>query len=154
MLTTPHAIVGAAIATQIPSPLVSLPLAFASHFILDMLPHWNPHLNTEIKKYGRVTTISKLTIYADTAIALASAILIARTFGETQTSQMIIMAGSLMGILPDVLEFPYFFLGMRDKFSKTILRIQKSIQTDVSFIPGVLSQVAVIASAILWIFRG
>ena len=37
-----HAIVGAAIVGLVPAhPLLGLSLAFASHFILDALPHWD-----------------------------------------------------------------------------------------------------------------
>ena len=49
MLETPHVAVGAAIAASIPNPLIAIPLAFASHFALELVPHWNPHLNTELK---------------------------------------------------------------------------------------------------------
>jgi len=49
VLETPHVVVGAAIATKIANPFISLPLAFASHFLLEKVPHWNPHLNTEKK---------------------------------------------------------------------------------------------------------
>lgn len=35
-----HALVGTAIALVIKQPLLALPLAFASHFVLDVLPHF------------------------------------------------------------------------------------------------------------------
>src|SRR5262245_29781011 len=41
MLSTPHLLVGAAIVKVIPDPAISLPLAFASHFVLDSIPHWD-----------------------------------------------------------------------------------------------------------------
>ena len=39
MLYTPHFLVGAAIMKYIPSPVVGLPIALASHIVLDLLPH-------------------------------------------------------------------------------------------------------------------
>jgi len=39
MLIISHVIIGATIAKAIPNPLVSIPLAFLSHFLLDMIPH-------------------------------------------------------------------------------------------------------------------
>ena len=39
MLYTPHFLTGAAILKAVPNPLVGLPLAFASHILLDLLPH-------------------------------------------------------------------------------------------------------------------
>lgn len=40
MTATNHALTGAMIATAIKQPLLTLPLAFASHFICDALPHF------------------------------------------------------------------------------------------------------------------
>jgi hypothetical protein len=54
VLETPHVVVGAAIATKVANPALAIPLAFASHFVLEKIPHWNPHLNTELKKFGRL----------------------------------------------------------------------------------------------------
>lgn len=39
MMATSHAICGAAIAIAVKEPILALPLAFASHFICDALPH-------------------------------------------------------------------------------------------------------------------
>ncbi|MFH0936810.1 MAG: hypothetical protein V1808_00775 [Candidatus Daviesbacteria bacterium] len=44
MLITPHAATGAAIAVLLPNPVISIPLAIASHFVLDMVPHWQETL--------------------------------------------------------------------------------------------------------------
>lgn len=40
MLITPHVLTGAAIATLIPIPYISIPLALGSHFLLDNIIHW------------------------------------------------------------------------------------------------------------------
>lgn len=40
MTATNHALSGALIAATIPNPLIGLPLALISHFILDALPHF------------------------------------------------------------------------------------------------------------------
>jgi Na+-transporting methylmalonyl-CoA/oxaloacetate decarboxylase beta subunit len=44
MLITPHAIAGAAIGTLAASPLLVVPIAVGSHFILDSIPHWQETL--------------------------------------------------------------------------------------------------------------
>ena len=62
MLETPHVAVGAAIAVAIPNPYLAIPLALASHMILDHTPHWNPHFYTETKKFGKPT--QKSTVFA------------------------------------------------------------------------------------------
>ena len=65
MLETPHVIVGAAIATKVVNPALALPLAFGSHFILERVPHWNPHLNTEKNKFGKITVVSTKIVILD-----------------------------------------------------------------------------------------
>jgi len=53
MLETPHVLAGAVIAAKVQNPFLAIPLAFASHFILEKVPHWNPHINAEMTKFGR-----------------------------------------------------------------------------------------------------
>lgn len=56
MLVTPHAVAGATAGKLIGNPLVAIPVAIASHFILDRVPHWQetlppytPHVGTWIR---------------------------------------------------------------------------------------------------------
>ncbi len=79
MLETPHVALGVAIAVAVPNPLISIPLALASHFILDMTPHWNPHINTEMKKYGKLTKPTLLIIGLDLFVALVLTIVVGKT---------------------------------------------------------------------------
>ena len=44
MLTTPHATAGIALGTFIGNPMLIVPAAIASHFILDAVPHWQETL--------------------------------------------------------------------------------------------------------------
>jgi hypothetical protein len=149
MLESPHAIVGAAIATKIPNPYISLPLAFASHFVLDRVPHWNPHLNTEVSKYGKVTTVSKAIVIADVVLALIAGFWMASLLPSQSQSTLVVM-GAFAGVLPDVVEGPYFFLNIKTKAIRQWIKFQKSIQVDTSLIPGVLTQLITVIAAIFW----
>lgn len=150
MLETPHALVGAAIATKIPNPAISLPLAFASHFVLDMIPHWNPHLNTELKKYGKITTKSKGIIAADVITAGAFGTLMATQFATSPYHFVTILSGAFFGILPDLVEGPYFFLNWKNELVLKWLSFQKAIQVDTTPIPGILTQLATTIAAVVW----
>lgn len=137
MLETPHVALGTAIAVAIPNPLISIPLSFASHFILDMTPHWNPHLNTETKKYGYLTNKTLLIIGLDLACA---ALLV--TF--VSKGNVNIILASFASILPDVVEGPYFLLGWKSELVKKWIKFQKSIQSDANLFWGLLTQILVI----------
>ncbi|MEK7112425.1 MAG: hypothetical protein AAB875_03785 [Patescibacteria group bacterium] len=150
-METPHVVVGAAIATKVVSPALSIPLAFASHFLLEKVPHWNPHLNTETEKFGRPTKQSTYIVLADVIGSLILGGYIASRaipdWGHTAT----ILAACFASVLPDVLEGPYFFFNMRSEIIKKWINFQKSIQADTSIGPGLLIQVITIAAAFWWI---
>jgi len=80
VLELPHTLAGATIATKITNPFLALPLAFLSHFILDLFPHWNPNLTPEMKTYGKLTKKTKIIIFADSFLALIIGLFIAFRF--------------------------------------------------------------------------
>lgn len=47
MTATNHAVTGALIGLAAANPILALPLAFASHFVLDSLPHFDPPGNEQ-----------------------------------------------------------------------------------------------------------
>ncbi|RJQ26532.1 hypothetical protein C4577_03465 [Candidatus Parcubacteria bacterium] len=44
MLITPHSLTGATIAILVPNPVIAIPLSISSHFVLDIIPHWQETL--------------------------------------------------------------------------------------------------------------
>src|SRR5438309_1133076 len=102
MLEFPHAMVGAAIATLIPIPAIALPLALASHFATDYIPHWNPHTESQ----GNFSTGSIAVIAADSLAALGVGIVLALRSNHPY----LILLACLLAVLPDVVEIPHFFL--------------------------------------------
>lgn len=153
MLETPHVVVGAAIATKIVNPFLAIPLAFGSHFLLERVPHWNPHLNTEIKKYGHVTKKSTYIVIGDVFLSLALGGFIAsRALPDTGHALTILIA-SFAAVVPDVMEGPYFFLKMKSNFITKWISFQKSLQVDTTPLPGLLTQLVTIAAVFAWILR-
>lgn len=152
MLESPHVAVAAAIAYKIPNPLVAIPLAFASHFLLELVPHWNPHLNTEIKKTGKVSKFSTNVVIADVILALIIGFYVASKALPNYSHFAVILFASFFGVLPDVIEGPYYFLNIKSNFIEKIwIPFQKSIQNDTSIIPGLITQTVTIGLALLWI---
>lgn len=153
MLELPHAVVGAAIAAKVGNPALALPLAFASHFVLDMVPHWNPHLNTELREKGKLSFKTNLIISGDVLLSLVGGILIASTALPDREGFTIIMLGALMGVLPDALEAPYFFLRWKYPFVEQLLKFQKMIQSDANKFWGLLTQVVTLVAVFWWVFK-
>jgi hypothetical protein len=151
VLETPHVLVGAAIAMNIPNPVIAIPLALGSHFVLELVPHWNPHLNTEVKKFGKVSKNSFYIVLADATIALISGLYIASTVLPDTAHFFTIIAACFFSVLPDVVEAPYFFLGIKNRTILKWIKIQKSLQEDTTVLPGLTTQLITIISAIFWI---
>lgn len=150
MLETPHVAVGAAIASKIPNPFLSIPLAFLSHFALERVPHWNPHLNTETKKYGKPTQKSTNLVIVDCLLALTLGSLVAYQALPNVGHAVTILLASFASVLPDLMEAPYFYLNMKQKFFADWIKFQKSLQNDTTPFWGLLTQLATIFAAILW----
>ncbi len=153
MLETPHVAVGVAIAAKIGNPWAAIPLALASHFVLDKIPHWNPHLYTETQKLGHPSQKSTTIAIVD----IASAFLLGSAFAfkalpDTKMA-VVILACSLASVLPDVVKYPYYyFKSFRPKMLVTWVKFERSMQVDSkSIFWGIVTQVTVILASVMWI---
>lgn len=154
MLETPHVLIGAAIATKVGNPYLALPLAFLSHFVVEKIPHWNPHLNAEKKKYGHPTKKTTIIVAFDSTVALVlGSYLSYRVLPNTNLALTTFFA-CFLAVLPDVIEAPYFFLGINHNiFQQKWIKFQKSLQNDAPLIPGLLTQLVIGVLSWWWIMH-
>lgn len=152
MLETPHALVGAAIASKIPNPFIAIPAALASHFILDRIPHWNPHSYTEVQNNGKISSFTTKVALVDVAVALTSGTLLSYSFLPDWKHAAVVFFSCFAAVLPDVAKSPYFLLGARKGIFKRWVDFERSLQVDTKkAIPGILTQAAVVGASLLWI---
>ena len=153
MLQTPHVVVGTAIAIKVGNPALALPLALASHFVLDRVPHWNPHTYTEAVKYGHPKKSTILLTIIDIGTAFALGLWIASQFLPDYRMSFLILLSAFASVVPDIAKYPFFlFKSLRRGLYKKYVEWERSIQTDVSFYPGVFTQLAIIVVGIWWMF--
>lgn len=159
MLETPHAAVGAALVLAIPNPLISLPLAFASHFVLDIVPHYNPHIHTELKKYGKLQkkTVGLIVVDSTVAAVLGFSIAWFAAYSNpdifSTSTFFLVLLGAFMGTLGDFLEMPFYFLKYRGKLMQKYVMWQKGIQNHIDNVWGILTQIVVLIAAVWWIWQ-
>lgn len=153
MLELPHTIVGATIATKIGNPLLSLPFAFLSNFLIDLLPHWNPHLYSEMNHDGKVSKKSTIICLIDSSLALVVGLFLAFRFWPNFAKVGIVLLSCFLAVLADVLEAPYFFLGSKNKYILKLISFQRKLQWSISPMPGILTQVVLILACFLILFR-
>jgi len=125
------------IASRIPNPLISLPLAFLSHFGVDMLPHWNWEPDARpLSLLGIVLDLILLEILT-CYLAFQSPL------------KLNIIGGAFFAILPDLLEAPYIFFGHNNRFIKKLCDFQYRIQNRAPILPGIVTQLLLSALCLL-----
>lgn len=152
MLETPHVAVGVAIASKIPNPWIAIPLSFASHFVLDKIPHWNPHLYTETKKTGKPLAKSTNFAIADISLAFITGSYFAYRALPNLNTAILILACSLASVTSDVIKYPFYYFHLRQKWLVSWVDFERSLQVDTkSVFWGVINQLLIIGASIWWI---
>jgi hypothetical protein len=109
---TTHAIVGAAIASVMPAhPSLALAAAFASHFLLDAIPHWDYPIRSDSVKPGVAAAMrydwalftDVFTIGTDAILGIGLALLLL----ARPSDLVLVFCGACAAILPDALQFAY-----------------------------------------------
>ncbi len=94
-------VVAAAIAGVVPEPAVALPLALASHLLLDTVPHWNWHPGGSL---GRTAAS-----FGDIAVATLASF----GFAALSPHPVVTLLACFLSTVPDLIQGPYYFLGFR-----------------------------------------
>ena len=110
MILATHAIVGAAIASQIPNhPIAALVAGIASQFAVDAIPHWDYPLRSILRgNKGNPLTLDKglLVDFSLIAIDGLAGLAIALSLFAQPSALLAILLGALGGMLPD----PFLFV--------------------------------------------
>lgn len=131
-----HALTGAVVAIAINRPLLSLPAAFASHFITDALPHWD----YKIRGHHR---LRQVIIGLDMGMSL---VLLGLLSYVLELDPRLLFLGGLLAILPDMMWFPYILFSRpspvdRQNLLHRLRRFHFKIQWSESA-PGLILEVA------------
>lgn len=139
MLTTPHTAAGVALGAAIGNPILVIPAAVVSHFLLDCVPHWQETLapyNPTWKTYVRVPI--------DIALAIGAAVFAAHAAPQHAAA---IWTGATAANVPDldslVVLVPNIKRGVIQKFWDWHCAIQR----ETSSLWGLVPQLAVVALA-------
>lgn len=138
MVLAAHAVVGAAVASLMPSnPVLGFTLAFGSHFVLDAIPHWHYPLRSLSYDHDKPMDIDMRIdtrfIYDLMAISLdgivgIGASLLFFSVGQHGISPFIVLMGAFAGMLPDALQFLY--MKWRHEPLVTLQRFHEWAHTD------------------------
>lgn len=145
MTATAHALVGGAIAAAIPNPAIAIPLALASHPVLDMIPHWD--FGWGWRNKSRALFLAEGIF--DLTIGLVSSYLI---FGA-HTNLFYLLTVIFASLMFDLLMVPYWFFNWRfPPFSWAYL-VQSHINSKAKLPWGIFTQAITVMGVIL-VLRG
>lgn len=149
MTATGHALVATLLIAKFPDPLISLPLVFASHFALDVIPHWDAGTH----HHGK--TKQKLFFEAGLDVVLSIVLSYVLYIYLGGQEYFLLLVGIFLSQLPDWLTAPYFILKMNSPmvaWSKHMYKFQHKINNRLDKPWGVITQIGTIVFLYLLLF--
>lgn len=142
MTATSHALIGTVIAAKIGNPALAIPLALASHFAMDLIPHWDTATNREKKSKRRLFIDSGLDVLMAIFLSYSIILLFFPTVNLLYAILIIIFS-----VLPDLLMCPYLFFNI--KSFKWAYDFGKKTNTDLDKPWGIFTQIVIVVAVIL-----
>ncbi|MCX6816468.1 MAG: hypothetical protein NTZ93_01180 [Candidatus Beckwithbacteria bacterium] len=141
MLVTSHALVGAAIAKLIPNPYLGYPINLCSHFLLDLIPHWDFRTRKIIHSKTRTIAVS----LSDAFIGFFLGWLIFKS----QVTYAYLFPMMFIAQLPDWLEAPFHILNWSFPPFSTIKKLQSRLHHKLNLPWGLVLQILVVVLVVL-----
>ena len=150
MLATSHALTAGVILKTFPDPRISLPLAFLSHFVLDLIPHWD--FTTYRGNHGALTLAGEKDRFKLAFLAGGDVLGgLGLTFWIfSDLSPTLLFATIIFAQLPDWLEMPYYFWGINFAPSRWVKKLQSKVHSRRRLPWGLLTQLLVIIPLLWW----
>lgn len=141
MTATAHALIGASIATRIANPLIGIPLAILSHFIADLIPHWDEGTNHRQKSIVRIRLEAALDVLLGFSLVF---LLFGNRIEPVYLYSMVIAAQ-----LPDWLKTPSWMFGLKVPPFSWLDWLGHKIQNRLQLPWGLVTQVVVVGLILL-----
>jgi hypothetical protein len=139
-----HAIAGCLIGNYFNSVLLVIILAIISHFLLDIIPHWDGFSNKILfETKGRVD-ISKKIVYLEVFDSLIALALIAYFILLIPSKSIMILIGSIASLSPDIIKLGFLTPLKKNKFYMSYLQFHSKIQKEIDWKLGVFIQIIVL----------
>ncbi len=143
-----HVLTGALLVSSVSEPAIALPVAFVSHFVLDMMPHFGVDKDNPHRVLDRIWLID--------AVAITGFLLL--LFLSDVQNKLLILAGGAVALSPDFV-WVYRFVVMERFGKKPPVKVRgkfnhmhASIQTR-EFRRGLIVEVPVLAF-LIWLVAG
>jgi hypothetical protein len=112
MTATNHAMTGAVIALVVKEPILAIPIAFASHFVLDSIPHFGMYENDVIRRNAH--WLFRTVVSIDLPLFIILLIIIPQLAAAT-VAWWIVFSCMAAAVLPDAVWVYRFIREVRTK---------------------------------------
>lgn len=137
MTATAHALIGASLAVNIANPYIGIPVAIISHFLADLIPHWDAGTNHKRKTMMRL----RLEAAADVLVGFALVFLIFRNLVD---SPIYLFAMVIAAQSPDWLEAPSWMFGFKVPPFSWLDWLGHKLQSRMQLPWGLVTQIVVV----------
>lgn len=115
MTATNHALTGAVVILALKEPVLALPLALISHFVLDVIPHFGIHEDDVVKRNGH--WLFRRVVGVDVVLVICSLILLP-LIAHQHINGWWILASMLAALAPDAVWIYRFAHEVRTKLAR------------------------------------
>ncbi len=148
MTATSHALIGASLAVKITNPIIGIPLAIASHFAADLVPHWDAGTNHRQKSALRL----KIEATLDVLLGFALVLLLFRTQALANPVYMFSMI--IAAQLPDWLEAPSWMFNFKVPPFSWMDWIGHKLQSRMQLPWGLVTQIVTVGFIVMFALGG
>lgn len=141
MTATAHALIGASLAVNFTNPIVGIPLAIISHFLADLVPHWDASTNHRKKTNLRL----KMEAALDVLLGFGLTFLLFNKLVPTNYLFFMVIAAQL----PDWLKTPSDMFGLKVPPFSWLDWISHKLQWRMQLPWGLVTQVVVVGLLLL-----
>lgn len=155
MFLTTHVVAGAAIGRNVESLPLASAIGFVSHFVLDMIPHWNPeylhdpHANVKDLIRHTMKPLIAITVFIDILLAVSITwILLVFTPSREERIRVGLAIGA--SVTPDILDLARFVKPLKGVM-RPFNRMHDKAQHEVTHpLLGLITQGIVVAVVTIW----
>ena len=140
MTSISHALIGAAIASRVHDPVSAGAIAFATHFLCDMIPHWDLGTNWRL----RPKAVTGALAVGETLIAVFGTYFL---FASIIAEHFTLIVAIVASLIPDWSEAPYYLLMPHSpKVFYYLYKIQSYLHERLAAPWGVVTQAATVGA--------
>jgi hypothetical protein len=145
-----HALLGGLIGLHFHSLLLIFSLAFLSHFLLDVIPHWDIGFDREhFKESSEVRITRKIVLIS--LFDLFLALFVVYELYHAFASKLLIF-GAFASLLPDMISLGYFTKMKNKKRYNQFLHFHNNLQGEAGFYYGILTQLIIALILLIILF--